>query len=56
MKDKDGKTDTKGNNTFGHIFTSPNDDKKYFFERFSTYDWVDDDGYNKLGDWVEAAA
>jgi hypothetical protein len=56
MKDKDGKTDTKGNNTFGPIFTSHNDDKKYFFEKFSTYDWVDDDGYNKLGDWVEAAA
>jgi hypothetical protein len=56
MKDKDGKTDTKGNNTFGPIFTSPNYDEKYFFEKFSTYDWVDDDGYNKLGDWVEAAA
>lgn len=56
MKDKYGKTDTKGDNSFGSIFTSLNDDKKYFFERFSTYDWVDDDGYNKLGDWVEAAA
>jgi hypothetical protein len=56
MKDEDRKIDTKGNNTFGPIFTSPNDDKKYFSERFSTYDWVDDDGYNKLGDWVEAAA
>ncbi len=56
IKDKDGKTDTKGNNNFGPIFTSPNDDKKYFCERFSTYDWVDDDGYNNLGDWVEEAA
>lgn len=56
MKDIDRKTDTKGSNSFGPIFTSPNDDKKYFFERFPTYDWVDNDGYNKLGDWVEAAA
>jgi len=56
IKDKDGKTDTKGNNSFGPIFAGPNDDKKYFYERFPTYDWVDDDGYNKLGDWVEAAA
>lgn len=56
MKDKDGKTDTKGSNSFGPIFTSSNDDKKYFFERFSTYDWVNDDGYNKMGDWIEAAA
>ena len=55
IKDKDGKTDTKGNNSFGPIFAGPNDDKKYFYERFPTYDWVDDDGYNKLGDWVEAA-
>lgn len=56
MKDKDGKTDTKGNNSFGSIFTSPDDDKKYFFERFSTFDWIDNDGYNKLGGWIEAAA
>ncbi|MBA7585541.1 hypothetical protein ES708_27525 [subsurface metagenome] len=55
MKDKYGKTDTKGDNSFGSIFTSLYDDKKYFFERFPTYDWLDDDGYNKLGDWVEAA-
>ena len=56
MKDINGKTDTKGSNTFGPIFTSPSDDKKYFSERFPTYDWVDDGGYNKLGDWVETAA
>jgi len=23
---------------------------------YSTYDWVDDDGYNKIGDWIENAA
>ena len=56
IKDKERKTDTKGSNSFGPIFTRLSDDKKYFDERFQTYDWVDDDGYNKLGDWVEAAA
>ncbi len=56
MKDKDSKTETIGSNSFGSIFTSPNDDKKYFFERFPTYDWVDDDGSNNFGDWVEKAA
>jgi hypothetical protein len=55
IKDKDGKTDTKGNTFFGPIFTSSDDDKKYFSERFSTYDWIDDDGYNNIGDWVEKA-
>ena len=23
-----------------------------FYERFATYDWKDDDGYNNFGDWV----
>lgn len=56
MKDTDGKTDTKGDTSFGPIFTSPNDNKKYFYERFLTYDWVDDYGYNHFGDWIEKAA
>ena len=56
MKDDNSKTDTKGDNSFGPLFTSPNDDKKYFFERFKSYDWVDNDGYNNIGDWIEKAA
>lgn len=56
IKDKDSKTATKGDNFFGPIFTSPNDDKKYFCERFNTYDWVEDNGYNNMGKWIEAAA
>lgn len=56
IKNKDSKTSTKGSNSFGPIFTSPDDDKKYFFERFNTYDWVDDDGYNNMGGWIETAA
>jgi hypothetical protein len=55
-KDKDGNTCTRGSNSFGPIFTSDKDDKKYFYERFKTYDWVADDGYNNLGSWIEAAA
>ena len=55
-KDLQGNTDKKGDTAFGPIFTSPNDDKQYFHERFDTYDWVDDDGYNNLGKWIEAAA
>ncbi|MEI9921890.1 MAG: TIR domain-containing protein [Bacteroidota bacterium] len=56
LKDKDGNTSAAGNNQFGAIFTSSNDNKKYFFERFSTYDWVDNDGYNNMGKWIEEAA
>lgn len=56
QKDKDGKTDTKGSNSFGPLFTSKNDDKQYFWQRFETYDWVDDNGYANMGKWIEAAA
>lgn len=56
VKDKNGNTSTAGSNSFGPIFTSADDDKKYFFERFITYDWVDNDGYNNLGGWIEEAA
>jgi hypothetical protein len=56
LKDKDGRTDTQGSNLFGAIFKSRYDDKQYFYERFETYDWFTDDGYNNLGKWVEAAA
>lgn len=55
-KDLNGKTDSKGDNLFGDIFLSPTDNKKYFSERFSSYDWVENDGYSNLGSWVEAAA
>lgn len=55
-KDIKGFTDVKGSNSFGDIFTSPKDSKKYFWERFTTYDWVDDNGYLNLSKWVESAA
>lgn len=30
--------------------------KSYQFSGITIYDWVDDDGYNNLGNWVEKAA
>ena len=56
IKDRTGNTSKKGSNTFGPIFTDSNDDKKYFYERFQTYDWVEDDGYTNLGNWIDVAA
>jgi hypothetical protein len=56
IKDRNGNTSPSGSNSFGPIFTSPYDDKKYFYERFPTYDWVNDDGYKNLGGWIEDAA
>lgn len=54
-KDKDGNTSGKGDNSFGPIFTSKDDNKQFFFQRFKTYDWVTDDGYNNMGKWIEEA-
>ena len=56
IKDKSGNTSAAGNNSFGPIFTSPNDSKQYFYERFDNYDWVNNDGYNNLGTWADDAA
>lgn len=56
LKNALGDTDIQGNNNFGPVFTSIYDNKKYFFERFHTYDWVSDDGYHNFGSWVEVAA
>jgi hypothetical protein len=33
-----------------------NTDKPVLSGLFSVYDWVDGDGYNNFGKWVEAAA
>lgn len=56
LKDKDGKTSTKGSNQFGEIGKNANGESVYFSTGYPCYDWVDDDGYNNLGKWVEAAA
>lgn len=45
MKDTNGKTEPKGEDPF----------LKTEYKNIRTYDWVQDDGYNNLGDWVEAA-
>lgn len=53
MKDADKKTDTKGANPFSSHTFKDADGK---IVTYPTYDWVNDDGYNKMGDWIEAAA
>lgn len=56
LKDKNGNTSTKGSNQFGEIGKDKNGNPVYFSVSYPTYDWVDNDGYNNLGDWVEKAA
>ena len=56
IEDKDERTDKKGDNYFGEIDKDKEGNSVYFWQLYPIYDWVDDDGYNNLGDWVEEAA
>jgi len=56
LKDKDGNTDEKGDNYFGVIGKDKDGKNVYFWQLYPTYDWVDEDGYENLGNWVEKAA
>jgi hypothetical protein len=56
IKDQYGNTSTQGSNAFGEIGRDKNDNPVYFSIDYPTYDWVDDDGYNNLGSWIEKAA
>ena len=53
MKDRAGNRDTKGTNPFDNWTFS---DPQGRVVTFPTYDWVRDDGYSKMGDWIETAA
>jgi hypothetical protein len=51
-----GETSSKGSNQFGEIGKDANGKPVYFSVAYSCYDWVDDDGYDNIGKWIEAAA
>jgi hypothetical protein len=52
----DGSIDTKGPNPFDNLYFDKNGRKQYLSEIYKTYDWIDDNGRENLGDWVERAA
>jgi len=45
LKNQNGRTDTKGADPFVQLG----------YKGIRTYDWLYDDGYKNMGDWVEAA-
>lgn len=51
-KDSKGNTSTKGKNPFDNWSFK----KAGNVIEYPTYDWVDDDGYNNMGNWIETAA
>jgi len=56
LKDVNSKTDTKGKNPFGNWQVERDGKKVLFSDIYPVYDWINDDGRNKMGDWIEAAA
>ena len=56
IKDQDGNTSSKGSNVFGEIGKDSSGNAVYFSVKYTTYDWVDNDGFNNMGTWIEAAA
>lgn len=48
LRNKDSQTDRPGSLDFGLV-----DGEHTFSELFPVYDWVDDDGYENLGYWIE---
>jgi len=56
MKNSNGGTDNKGINPFERWHFTQNGHKIYFSEIYKTYDWIYDNGYDNLGDWVEQTA
>lgn len=49
-KDQNGNADKKGDTDFGKI-----DGEHEFSELYPVYDWVDDNGYENMGEWIERA-
>jgi hypothetical protein len=56
IKDWNGTTDTKGSDTFGELGKDSFGKSIYFWQRYTTYDWINDNGYDNLGSWIDAAA
>ena len=56
IKDWSGQIDISGNNQFGELGKNAMGEALYFWQIYPTYDWVSDNGYANLGDWVERAA
>lgn len=55
MKDKDGNTDVKGDNPLDNFSIEQNGKDVPLSQIYPTYDWVNADGYENIGDWIEQA-
>lgn len=56
QKDQNGNTSTKGSNAFGELGKDEKGQPVYFFQIAKEYDYINDNGYKNLGEWIESAA
>jgi hypothetical protein len=56
MLDANARPDSKGSNPFDNWQVEKDARQVLFSSLYPTYDWVNDNGYNRLGDWIETAA
>jgi hypothetical protein len=56
IRDLDKRISSKGEDILGNYYVEREGRRIYLSSIYSTYDWVENDGYNNLGDWVEEAA
>ena len=65
MKNQHGETSSRGRNPLGNITVEVEDtflgislgkERKRLSDIYPTYDWVGDDGYQNIGQWIEDAA
>lgn len=56
IRDSNSDRDNKGRNPFDYIYIGEGATKTYFSRFYPTYDYINNDGYNNLGNWIEEAA
>jgi hypothetical protein len=56
LKDRNGQTAKKGRSPFDDWTITEKGQEKSFSLIYPTYDWVNNDGYNNMPDWIEKAA
>lgn len=56
MKDSQGRTDVVGANPFANWSIQQNGQKVLLSSLYPTYDWVNNNGRENIGSWIEAAA
>ncbi|MCW2286832.1 Cft2 family RNA processing exonuclease [Rhodoblastus acidophilus] len=56
VKDPQLGADVQGRNPLEYWHVDQNGTKVPLSKLYKTYDWCDDNGYNNISDWIEAAA